>query len=160
MLFLNRALITLVFGLAGAVNSTAAAPAKPASTRGYQMDYGPFLSYTINCKTGSNAPDNLVLKGIAIKIGANNEHAATVCFDTELMRYAAGWTGGFLNISNTHLNTYKGSEEAFAVGDIFFSTKPEPGWARGDETADPRPLKAGPLPKDWARFKGLYRHGD
>ena len=120
------------------------------------MDYGPFLCYTINCKTSSNAPDNLVLKGIAIKVGASNE--ATVCFDTELMRYAAGWTGGFLNISNTHLNTYKGSEEAFADGQIFFATKREPGWARGDETADPRPLKAGPLPKDWARCKGLYRN--
>ena len=76
------------------------------------------------------------------------------------MRYAAGWTGGFLNISNTHLNTYKGSQEAFADGKIFFSTKPEPGWARGEEIVDPRPLKAGPLPKDWARFKGLYRNGN
>jgi hypothetical protein len=122
------------------------------------MDYGPFLGYTINCKTSSNAADNLVLKGIAIKVGLSNE--ATVCFDTELMRYAAAWTGGFLNISNTHLNTYKGSQEAFAEGEIFFSTKAEPGWARGDDTADPRPLKAGPLPRDWARFKGLYRHGN
>jgi uncharacterized protein DUF6797 len=122
------------------------------------MDYGPFLAYTINCKTSSNAPDNLVLKGIAIKVGASNE--ATVCFDTELMRYAAGWTGGFLNISNTHLNTYKGSQEAFADGEILFSTKAEPGWARGNETADPRALKAGPLARDWARFKGLYRNGN
>src|SRR5688572_13287020 len=126
--------------------------------RGYQMDYGPFLAYTINCKTSSNAPDNLVLKGIAIKVGASNE--ATVCFDTELMRYAAGWRGGFLNISNTHLNTYKGSQEAFAEGEIFFSTKAEPGWARGEETADPRPLKAGPLPRGWARFQGIYRNGN
>ncbi|HZO85284.1 MAG TPA: hypothetical protein VFC26_08735, partial [Verrucomicrobiae bacterium] len=70
-----------------------AAAAEPQSTRGYQMDYGPFLGYTINCKTSSNAADNLVLKSIAIKVGASNE--ATVCFDTELMRYAAGWTGGF-----------------------------------------------------------------
>jgi hypothetical protein len=122
------------------------------------MDYGPFLAYTINCKTSSNAPNNLVLKGIAIKVGVSNE--ATVCFDTELMRYAAGWTGGFLNISNTHLNTYKGSQEAFADGEIFFSTEPKPGWARGDETADPRSWKAGPLPRDWARFKGLYRNGN
>jgi glucose/arabinose dehydrogenase len=122
------------------------------------MDYGPFLSYTINCKTSSNAPDNLVLKGIAIKVGASNE--ATVCFDTELMRYAAGWTGGFLNISNTHLNTYKGNQEAFADGQIFFSTKPQPGWTHGDKSDDPRPLKAGPLPRDWARYKGLYRNGN
>ena len=122
------------------------------------MDYGPFLCYTVNCKTSSNAPDNLVLKGIAIRVGATNE--ATVCFDTELMRYAAGWTGGFLNISNTHLNTYKGSQEAWVDGDVFFSTKREPGWSRGTETADPRPLKAGPLPRDWGRFKGLYRNGN
>lgn len=142
--------LLLPFSLAGAP--------QPQSIRGYQMDYGPFLGYTINCKTASNAPDNLVLKGIAIKVGPTND--ATVCFDTELMRYAAGWTGGFLNISNTHLNTYKGSQEAFADGTIFFSTKPEPGWTRGEEFADPRPLKAGPLPREWARFKGLYRNGN
>src|SRR5204862_1339637 len=45
-------------------------------------------------------------------------------------------------------------------GQTFFSTKREPGWTRGDETIDPRPLKAGPLPNDWARFKGLYRNGN
>ena len=136
--FLNGLPTVFIFAFASAL--AAAAPA-PQSTRGYQMDYGPFLCYTINCKTSSNAPDNLVLKGIAIKLGASNE--ATVCFDTELMRYAAGWTGGFLNISNTHLNTYKGSQEAWVDGQIFFSTKREPGWT-GDS----------------ARFKGWYRNGN
>ncbi|HKQ37224.1 MAG TPA: DUF6797 domain-containing protein, partial [Verrucomicrobiae bacterium] len=152
---MKRLLTLLPLALTSAFGAPAPAP---QSTRGYQMDYGPFLCYTINCKTSSNAPDNLVLKGIAIKVGSSNE--ATVCFDTELMRYAAGWTGGFLNLSNTHLNTYKGSQEAFADGHIFFSTKREPGWTRGDEIADPRRYKAGPLPKDWARFKGWYRNGN
>src|SRR2546428_6690875 len=71
-----------------------------ARGQGFQMDYGPFLSYTINCKPRlANGPDNLALKGIAIKLGPANE--GTICFDTELMRYAAGWTGGFLDISKT-----------------------------------------------------------
>src|SRR5881628_448815 len=59
--------------------------------RGFNMDYGPCLAYTINCKpAASKSSDNLALKGLAIKLGPTNQ--AAVCFDTELMRYAAGWT--------------------------------------------------------------------
>src|SRR5262245_7106609 len=127
--------------------------------KGSNMDYGPFLSYTINCKTMvTKGSDNLALKGIAIKVGGQDQ--ATVCFDTELILDAAGWIGGVLESSKTHLTSYKGSQEAFVDGTLQFSTKPIPGWSRGDDFTDPRPLHAGPLPADWAKFKGLYRHGD
>ena len=119
------------------------------------MDYGPVLAYTINCKQFTNkaAPDNVVLKGLAIRLGDAN-----VCFDTELLHYAAGWTGGFLDISRTHLDTYKGSTEAFIDGDLLFETKPQLGWSTTTNLADPRPLKAGPVPN--FRFHGFYRAGD
>src|SRR5437870_1721183 len=99
----------------------------PGRGKGAKMDYGPVVAYTINCKKKADkvVPDNLVLKGLAIKVGMSNE--ATVCFDTELVRYAAGWTGGFLDISTTHLDTYKGSTEAFMDGELVFSTKAVPG---------------------------------
>lgn len=130
-----------------------------AQGKGVHMDYGPFLSYTINCRSNtSKQDDNLALKGIAIRVGKSNE--AAVCFDTELMRLAAGWTGGFLDISKTHLTSYKGSQEAFIDGEIQLATRPLPGWTKNAQFADPRPLRAGPLPPDWARFKGLYRNGD
>jgi hypothetical protein len=128
------------------------------SGKGYRMNYGPALGYTINCRlfTNTNEPDNLVLKGLAVRVGASNE--ATVCFDTELLRYAAGWTGGFLDISRTHLDTYKGSTEAFMEGKAVFRTPPLFGWSVGTNMTDPRPLHVGPLPD--CRFKGHYKHRD
>lgn len=134
-------------------------PVPSAQGKGFDTDYGPFLSYTINCKPmAAKSDDNIALKGIAIRLGRQTE--ATVCFDTELVRYAAGWTGGFLDISKTHLTSYKGSLEAFISGKPQFSTRSIPGWSMTDDFKDPRPLHAGPLPANWAKFKGLYQHGE
>jgi hypothetical protein len=127
--------------------------------KGLEMDYGPFVSYTINCRNrASNSTDNLAIKGIAIKLGSTN--AATVCFDTDLVRFAAGWTGGFLDINTTHLASYKGTTEAFVAGKIQFSAPVVPGWTSGNNFADPRPLRNGPLPRELAKYRGLYRWGD
>src|SRR5437868_5119957 len=83
---------------------------KPRVGKGYEMDYGPALSYTINCRQpGSTSPDNLVLKAVAVHLPNN----ACACFDTERLRYAAVWTNGFLDISRTHLNSSKGSDHAW-----------------------------------------------
>ena len=113
------------------------------------MDYGPALSYTINCKqAGSRDADNLVLKGVAVRV--SKEPLATICFDTELLRYAAGWTNGFLDISRTHLNSSKGTDYAYADGDMQFRTKPMLGWGSGTNNATP--------PK--TKYHGFYRSGD
>lgn len=121
------------------------------------MDYGPVLAYTINCE---NVPatnsGNLVLKGLGIKLG----NQTAVCFDTELLRYAAGWTGGFLDLSNTHLTSYKGSREALIGGPPQFQTRPVRGCSQTGEFNDPRPLAAGPLPREMGRWKGFFRHGE
>src|SRR5439155_12227031 len=104
-------------------------PTRPGARkgRGYEMDYGSALSYTINCKqAGSRDTDNLVLKGVAVRV--SKEPLATICFDTELLRYAAGWTNGFLVISRTHLNSSKGTDYAYADGDMQFRTPAAPGW--------------------------------
>src|SRR4029079_6857999 len=45
-------------------------------------------------------------------------------------------------------------------GEMLFSTKPGPGWAKDGKWDDPREGKEGPLPRDWAHYKGLYLHGD
>src|SRR5205085_2695364 len=78
----------------------------------YKMDYGPFLSLTL---VASFPHDNTTIKGIVVKLGessAENNHGqsvsdpkeANVCFDTQLLRYAAGWTGGWLNLNNVAFN--------------------------------------------------------
>ena len=45
-------------------------------------------------------------------------------------------------------------------GEMLFATKPGPGWAKDGKWDDPREGKEGPLPRDWAHYKGLYVHGD
>jgi hypothetical protein len=118
----------------------------PQKGRGYEMDYGSALSYTINCKKpGSSEPENLVLKGVAVRLGKD----ASICFDTERLRYAAGWTNGFLDIYRTHLNSSKGSDYAWIDGDLLFSTPDLPGWASDQLSATPPPI----------HYHGFYRNG-
>ena len=145
-----QALATFKLSLAALLLSStashAADPVAKGTGRGYRMDYGPVLGYTINCrKFEEHKVDNLVLKGLAIRLATND---ATVCFDTELLRYAAGWAGGFLDISRTHLDSAKGSHEAFVDGRVQFSSPAQHGWST-NETFGNTPL----------RWKGYYRHG-
>jgi hypothetical protein len=132
----------------GAVSPTNAEATAKGTGRGYRMDYGPVLGYTINCRNfGDDRPDNLALKGLAIRLGSSNE--AAVCFDTELLRYGAGWSGGFLDISRTHLDSAKGSHEAFVDGMILFTTSPMAGWSTNGSFNEREAL----------RYKGYFRHG-
>lgn len=88
-------------------------------------------------------------------ISLNAEKTINVCYDTEHMRLAAAWTGGYVNWKGA----FKNQGPAIS-GDVLFGTKPGPGWSRDGEWADPRDPKEGPLPKDWAHYKGMYLHGD
>ena len=101
-----------------------------------QSDHGSYMINTLEAPGG-----NVTFKGVIVKLGRNDD--AAVCFDTELLRMSAGWVKGSLN------------------------GKPVDGRAKGDSFDDPRtPPKAdknaklGPLPRDWAHWTGLYRHGD
>src|SRR5688572_3520510 len=117
------------------------------------MDYGPFLSYSVI--DGEKSKKDLALKGINIKL--DNNH--TICFDTDLLRYAAAWQGGFLDLGKTHQIELKGSLPPSVAGQIVFSTEAKPGVSPTDNFDDPRPDKMGPLPRDFAQYKGLYIHG-
>ena len=92
------------------------------------MDTGPFMSYTIG-KLGSpdagkpyGTKDGLVLKGISVKLGKD----ASVVFDTDLMRYAAGWTGGFLDFADANAGQDKGNNPPEAVSICASATRPSP----------------------------------
>ena len=113
-----------------------------------KTEIGQFLHATID------TPGRKTPKGVAIKVGPNEE--ATVCFDTDLLRYAAGWTGGFLQL---HAQRYGLIAAPSPAGKIQFATEAGPGWAKADSFTDPRSEKLGPLPREHAKYKGLYLHG-
>jgi hypothetical protein len=129
---------------------------------GSLMDYGPFLASSVSqdpgpMKKGKKAPERIGFaeKGLTIDVG----NGATVCFDEDTCRMAAGWTGKMLDLSRTHQTSLKGSWDATPNGPLVFSTRVGPGWAMDGSFNDPRANHVGPLPKEWAHYKGLYRHG-
>ena len=95
------------------------------------------------------------MKGLAIRVGND----ASMLFDTELLRMAAGWTGGYITTRGVAFDGQHGVHPSI-VGDQKFGTTALPGWAdnRG-EFADPRPEPFGPLPDDQAHWDGLYANG-
>ena len=127
-----------------------------------RMDYGPFLAHSIGAPQPS---DNTTLKGVAIKLqggGAQVDANAGVLFDTQLMRYSAGWTGSeFLILKGVAFDGAHGPIPEVG-GDVKFGTSQGPGWARPGtaDFKDPRPEPFGPLPKDWLRYRGLYVSGN
>lgn len=135
-----------------------------------EMDYGRFLSATYLNPEGKSTLDgkgSATNKGIAVKLG-NNEGA--LLFDTELCRMAGGWTGGFVQYKGVVFDGAHGPNPGPADKvTFFFQVDPGPGWSKADDFKDPRKLPSGPgaakvpfgpLPKEWARYRGLYLHGD
>ncbi len=126
-----------------------------------KMDYGPFLSSSVTMpwSVGGEKPEGITLKGITIKLGTN----ASVCFDTDLCRYSGGWTGGWLKLMGTPFDgTHRppeGSRPA-VKGKLVFHSLVGPGAASATQWADPRPEPYGPLPKSWAKYRGLYVRGE
>ena len=116
--------------------------------RWQKTEVGQFLSTTIS------TPGTATYKGIAIKVGENNE--ATVCFDTDLLRMSAAWTGDFVKISPAR---YGIGGPLGVGGPLLFTTPTEAGWAKDGNSADPRPRPYGPLPREWAKWRGLYLSG-
>jgi hypothetical protein len=118
-----------------------------------KMDYGPSLAATYNAGKG-----NVVLKGIAIKLGKPGDQA-NVIFDTELLRYAAGWTGGFIDYHGVAFDGAHGVSPSIE-GTIGFQTKPDRGATSNGDFHDPRPQPLGPIAREYGHYKGLYRNGD
>ncbi|HWG47250.1 MAG TPA: DUF6797 domain-containing protein [Gemmataceae bacterium] len=134
-----------------------AVAAKPKKQGRHElMDYGPYQTASI----GANGPGkkNIAMKGMAIRLGTADE--AAICFDTDLLRYSAGWTEGFLQLKGTPFDGSHGSWPLIE-GKQLWGTPMTPGWARPGtaDFTDPRTEPYGTLPRDWARFKGYYLHG-
>jgi len=148
------------------------------------MDYGDFLIYTYEMADkgapprgisggSSPLPDenydsvNFAYKGIAVRLdegkGGITHGNAWMVFDHDLMRIAGAWTGEeFIDyraiLMNGEHNIYPRT-----AGDLQFHNPIGPGWAHPETGSfedprfrglDGRPF--GPLPREWAQYKGLY----
>ena len=135
------------------------------------MDYGRFLSATFTNAEGKTTLEGkgcATNKGVAVKLGAD-AHAAML-FDTECVRMAGGWTGGWVKLKGVVFDGGHGPNPGpIDNADVFFQTNPGPVWSRGGDFTDPRKLPAGPgaakiplgpIPRDWAKYRGLHLHGD
>lgn len=135
------------------------------------MDYGRFLSATFLNAEGKSTLDGkgcAANKGVAVKLGADAQ--AAMLFDTECVRMAGGWTGGWIKLKGVAFDGGHGpSPGPIDKADVFFQTNPGPVWSKGGDFADPRKLPTGPgaakvpfgpIPRDWAKYRGLHLHGD
>jgi hypothetical protein len=119
------------------------------------MDHGPFAAGTMDSLWG--AKGNWANKGIALKL--DEDKKAHVIFDPEQMRMASAWVGGGIGWPAGR----DGLEgQPFADGTILWGTKKGSlGFSKNGDWKDPRgKVPYGPLPRDWAHWNGLYRHGE
>ncbi|MEI6233946.1 MAG: DUF6797 domain-containing protein [Planctomycetota bacterium] len=147
-------------------------PPKPATPPRYmQMDYGPFLSASMMSDPkakfrnadGHFEGSDVTPKGIAVRLGA--DWIDGIVFDTDTLRYSAGWMGGQFKLKGVPFDGGHGPGPTLGVPPMF-GTLNGPGWAdRYGNFTDPRkdvvkPLPPpGPLPAEWGKYKGLYRNG-
>src|SRR5215218_6121946 len=99
----------------------AAAPSPPPSAGPWaDMDYGPFMSLTLEAPRPAN---NFSYKGIVVPL--KSDRSAAVVFDTDLLRWSAGWRGSFIDWKNI---LYDGSHNTHCgiAGEQTFGTLRRP----------------------------------
>jgi hypothetical protein len=107
------------------------------------------------CVSANFPAKNTAMKGLAIRVGNDS----SVLFDTDLLRMAAGWSGGYISTRGVVFDGGHGQHPSI-IGDQKFGTSFLPGWADAKgEFSDPRAEPFGPLPADWCRWDGLYVSG-
>tara|TARA_B100000530_G_scaffold184954_1_gene117174 strand:- start:11877 stop:15749 length:3873 start_codon:yes stop_codon:yes gene_type:complete len=133
-----------------------------------QMNYGPNLIATYEI---GNDASNFAYKGIATRVdqgqGGVSKGNAWMVFDHDTMRLAGAWTGeGFIDWNGINFNG-RHNIHPRVTGDVHLQNKNGPGWANPDSGSfeDPRfegrdGRLYGPLPRDWAQYKGLYHFGN
>jgi putative heme-binding domain-containing protein len=158
------------------VNATYLAQLPKGNTRGprplsfepwLNMDYGPHLIHTYEAGNGGK---NIAYKGIAVRVdpgpGGVAQGGAWMLFDHDTLRLAAAWTGkGFIDWHGVQFNGRHNVHPRLA-GEVHCGLPIGPGWANPETGifTDPRPhgrddRPYGPLPRTWARYRGLYHHG-
>lgn len=137
--------------------------AETGSQEWLEMDYGSVISASITVRepedprADKGPEDNVAYKAHAVSLTPDDR--AGIVFDTELLRYAVGWTGGFLHLSGTVFDWAHGPHP-WVDGTPVFENPVGPGWARDGGFSDPRAEPFGNLPSDWGRYRGYSVHGD
>ncbi|MFT5130963.1 MAG: hypothetical protein ACI8W8_004596 [Rhodothermales bacterium] len=114
-----------------------------------RMDFGPAISSTV--KIG----DEYVLKGLVVRLG---DETHSVLYDTEMLSMNAAWKG-FLNFNGTPWDGRHGGNPSPGSTPDFAGALGS-GWAKAGYFADTRTEDFGPLPREHAKYRGHYRHGD
>jgi glucose/arabinose dehydrogenase len=141
------------------------------------MNYGPFLFWTYQV----DPKRNISYKSLAVRLdqgsGGVSKGKAWMLFDHDIMGVAAGWTGEFIDWNHIGFNGRHGRHTSImregmgkvpeTSGAISFANPYSPAWANPETGSfkDPRFLGRdkkpyGPLPREWAQYKGLYKFGN
>ncbi len=128
-----------------------------------RMDFGPALFWTFEI-----APGNIAQKGIAVRLddgpGGVSKGRAWMVYDHDTMRVATATTGDFVDWKGIAFDGSHGTHTGL-TGERQFINPVGPGWASPEGKWDDARLVGkdgkhyGPLPRDWARFEGMYLHG-
>ena len=177
--FVKNAFYGLLLILGG-VNVTLGLPpyvardAEPLYKKFLDTDF-PFIEATVDMRgvAPAGTDDNLIPRAIVIPL----EHDVFVCFDTELLRVAGIWEGGYLSPNGLAMLSYPvplrkmGSGQSKLpqpLGQVLFSTGLYPGWQAGQLSfEDPRPrgvdakeLGRGPLDPTTGEWLGMEDAGN
>jgi hypothetical protein len=147
--------LIMLLGLTGSAFAQPKSTGKPW----IDMDYGPYLSSTVEAPIPAG---NFAYKGLTIRLDGER----SVVFDTDTLRFAAGWAGG-LDLKGV---VFDGGHWTFpnTSGEIAFANPVGPGWGKAGTTGDAAFIddrfvgkdgrRFGPLSKAWGRWNGLYLH--
>ena len=143
----SQTLATCV-AMAGIVsNAFSAAPAAGEIIR------GPVFAGTIR---GKKSDEPIAMRGLVITVGDTNK--AYVCYDNDLMRLSMAWTGNMLEFGNTQTQI-AWPPPPKVNGTTVIEAAAGPGWAMNGNFTDPRVKGQGPLPREWAKYRGYYQSG-
>ncbi|MCO6458638.1 MAG: c-type cytochrome, partial [Pirellulaceae bacterium] len=153
--------------LAGLPQGTTRGPQPSNILPWEQMDYGPNLVATY--EVGDDGA-NFAYKGNAVRLDAGpggvSQGRQWLLFDYDTLRMAAVWSGeGFIDWNGINFNGRHGVHPRI-MGQVQVANPTGPGWAdpRTGSFDDPR-LRGrddrayGPLPRQWAQYRGMYYHG-
>ncbi|MEY4379418.1 MAG: hypothetical protein RLZ85_1299, partial [Verrucomicrobiota bacterium] len=144
---LTRTSLSLALALAAvtglAQDATKKPDAKPAS-KWEAMDYGRFLSASIDNTQGKSPFEQkgcAANKAVLVNLGNRD---AGYAFDTETLRGAGAWTGGWMQTKGVAFDGKHGPNPGPAVGaKVYFETNPGPGWSFNGTFNETRTLPKG-----------------
>ena len=131
-----------------------------------EMDYG---SSFINTIEVSDDGSNIAQKGITVRLddgpGGVESGKYWMMYEHDTMRLAGAWSGEFIDYEGIHFSGTHNRHPSVA-GEVHFSNPTGPGWGSPsdgsfvDKRLEGRDGKRyGPLSRDWAQYKGMYRFG-